>query len=128
MVWPTHKPPSGIPASGIPSKPSSAGEGWGGRPTGKPARPFQGGAIDRSPEAVAERVKLAVEREERIAQLTDNLGDLALNAEREETRVSATVAALNRLEGMPKQRNENLNAEVTFEKLVEASLKPKKTE
>lgn len=127
MVWPTHKPPSGIPASGIPSKPSSAGEGWGGRPTGKPARPFQGGAIDRSPEAVAERVKLAVEREERIAQLTDNLGDLALNAEREETRVSATVAALNRLEGMPKQKIEQNNRDLTLEEMVTRSLERKAT-
>lgn len=53
------------------------------------------------------------------------IGDLALNAEREETQLSAAVAYLNRSEGMPQATNKNFNAEVTFEQLVKQSLKPK---
>jgi hypothetical protein len=45
-------------------------------------------------------------REAREAALTAHLEYLALNAEREETQVSATVHALNRLIGMPIQRQD----------------------
>ena len=48
----------------------------------------------------------------RLQQLKDHLADLALNAEHEATQVSATVAWLNREEGMPAQTNKNLNVDV----------------
>jgi hypothetical protein len=70
------------------------------------------------PEKMAERKRFAAAKEARIAQLTENLGELALNAEREETRVSATIAALNRLEGMPRQRVENDNRDLTLEDML----------
>lgn len=75
---------------------------------------------------MAERKLLKAEREARIAQLTEHLGDLALNAEREETQVSATVAALNRLEGMPRQRNENENRDMTLEGLIKQAASNRK--
>lgn len=68
---------------------------------------------------------LATEREARLAQLKDHLADLGLNADRQETQVSAIVAYLNREEGLPVAMNKNLNAEMTFEELVNASLKPR---
>lgn len=132
-------PASGIPAKGA-GKVTKAGDGWGGPArgagTGGPARAFtkkDAAAFmftpekqpDMSPEAVKARREVKAEREDRIEQLTMHLADLGLNAEREETQVSATIAALNRLEGMPKQKNENLNVAATWEQLVEASLKPK---
>lgn len=43
-------------------------------------------------------------KEARAAELQAHLENLAFTAEREETRVTATVAALNRLEGLPVQK------------------------
>jgi hypothetical protein len=50
---------------------------------------------------------------------------LGLNADRQETQVSAIVAYLNREEGLPVATNKNLNAETSYEELVGQSLKPK---
>ncbi|MBS7811202.1 hypothetical protein [Roseococcus pinisoli] len=49
---------------------------------------------------------IAASREERVQALKDHLLNLAMGAEREETQLSATVALLNREEGMPVARNE----------------------
>lgn len=125
MAWgknhPNYKPASGIPAKGV-----GKGDGWGGPARGnagdRPATPTphtaEMRAILKDPIAMAERKILREAKADRIEQLIDHLCDLGLNAEREETQASATVAALNRLEGMPKQKNENVNVEVTFEDLV----------
>lgn len=108
-----------MPARGV-----GRGDGWGGPARGAhistPYGPFSADHQPPPPDPAerAERRRLAAEKQARIDQLIENLGDLALNAEREETRVSATVAALNRLDGLPVATNKNLNAEVTLEDLV----------
>lgn len=130
MAWPkTH--PNYSPPRGV-----GKGPGWGGpaRGSGGDGRLYgpltkdirdKAVAVRKDPIAMAERRKFKRSQEERIDQLIGNLGDLALNADRQETQVSATIAALNRLDGMPKQKTENLNIEMSFEEMVKASLKPK---
>jgi hypothetical protein len=54
--------------------------------------------------------RLKASDEERIAQLKEHLGNLALNAKAQETQVTATIALLNRIEGMPKQKIESTGA------------------
>jgi hypothetical protein len=126
MVWSTHKPSNG----------AGKGDGWGGPAKGAgsgPAKPFTAGNATRvafhtghgDPAKAKKRHALATEREARLAQLKDHLADLGLNADRQETQVSAIVAYLNREEGLPVAMNKNLNAAMTFEELVMASLKPK---
>jgi hypothetical protein len=133
---PRKKPHNG-PASGIPARSSNkndkTGMGWGGPASGIPAGgvrpPFAKGhkpaAGPKDPVKIAHRRLVKAAKAARIAQLTDNLCDLALNAEVESTRMAATVAALNRLEGMPATININKNVEMSFEDLVKESLKPK---
>ena len=58
-------------------------------------------------------------------RLTHYLEDLAYESQSEGTRLAATVAALNRLEGLPTATNLNKNVEMSFEDLVKQSLKPK---
>jgi len=48
-------------------------------------------------------------KEEKAVALKQNLLRLGLTAEREETQISAAVAWLNREEGMPVQKNVNMN-------------------
>jgi hypothetical protein len=126
MVWSTHKPSNG----------AGKGDGWGGPAKGAgsgPAKPFTSGNATRvafhaghgDPAKAKMKRTLATEREARLAQLKDHLADLGLNADRQETQVSAIVAYLNREEGLPVAMNKNLNAEMTFEELVNASLKPR---
>jgi hypothetical protein len=136
MAWGHNfKPPSGTPASGIPAKGAGKGDGWGGPARGaKAAKPRTAAeavmskkSINKDPIKKLERKQVAELEEERIKQLTDHLCDLGLNAEREETQVSATVGALNRLAGLPKAKTENVNIETSFEEMVKRSLEPKKT-
>jgi len=75
----------------------------------------------------AKRLRLAEEGAARERQIKDNLADLALNAENEQTKVSASVAWLNRELGLPAVTNKNLNAATSYEELVRQSLKPKPT-
>lgn len=121
MAWKhvQFKPPSGIPAKGAGWGGPSRGAGNGNaRNTLTPEQRAKWWQARSERKAMEERRKVESEREARIAQLTDHLCDLGLNADRQETQVSATVAALNRLDGMPRQKNENLNVELTFEELV----------
>ena len=133
MAW-THrfKAPSGIPAGHL-----SAGPGWGGAArgagSGGPARPFRRGNATRvpfhkglgDPAKVEQRRVRTAENEARIAQLTDFLEDLALNAEHEGTRLSATVAALNRLDGYPVAKTKGQNSGPSLEELIRATQIPK---
>jgi hypothetical protein len=80
------------------------GAGWGG-----PAKGASTSRIKAGPEGDAIRAMRwdpdkTVAREERIAALKAKLEDLAFNAEREETQLSAAVALLNREEGLPVAR------------------------
>lgn len=111
----------------------SAGDGWGGPAKGSrdlgPPRAFTKDdpnqvrytaekRPDMSEEAVQRRKVLADAEEERQKQMRDHIGDLALNAAREETQLSAAIAYLNRSEGLPVARSVNQNTEVPFEELV----------
>ena len=57
--------------------------------------------------------------------MLDLLCDLALNAERVETQVSACIAALNRLAGPPVVQTANQTASGSLEKLIHATQTPK---
>jgi hypothetical protein len=121
-----------------PAKGAGKGDGWGGPARGAgqggPARRFTARSATRhagagDPAKVAARAARSAAEQARVERLIAQIGDLALNAEREETRVSATVAALNRLEGMPRQRNEtaNFDAGPGLEELLLAAQNPPAT-
>ena len=100
MVWKNHKPPSGMPASGIPA----GGEGQG---TGKgDAKPF---SDTHQPSGEEKSAGHAVAREirERIAakrhELVDRLLTLSEHGETDAIKLQATNAALDRLVGKPAQ-------------------------
>lgn len=77
------------------------GDGWGGQANGaSKAPPFSSDDQHRGAHTAA-----AIDgKAARIERLLNNLERLALGAEREETQVTATVAALNRLDGLPVQK------------------------
>ena len=108
-----------------PPKGVGAGDGWGGPAKGEGVNP------KASPEAGAEalaqyrslteeqRERLAqiralreIEKEERLALMEDNILHIALTAEAENVRLSASTALANRLGGMPIQANK-VEAETT---------------
>lgn len=129
MAWAHRfKPPSGTPARGV-----GKGDGWGGPAQGAhpDGAPFTADSPTRhrgpgDPKKMAERAAFAAEKAARVEQLLQHLGNLALNAKREETQVSATVAALNRLDGLPPTSGKlDLNGKMTLEGLVAASLAKK---
>jgi hypothetical protein len=126
MAWAHNfKPPSGIPARGV-----GRGDGWGGPAKGAgyggPAQPFTADSPTRHTgarnpkKAEARRVRSA-EKATRIEQHTMHLCDLGLNAEREETQVSACIAALNRLEGKPVARSKTVATNRSLEELIQAT-------
>jgi hypothetical protein len=136
MAWAHNfKPPSGIPARGG----IGTGDGWGGAAKGAgrggPARPFQAGNVTRvsfhtgqgDPAKAEKRRALLAEQEARNQQMIDLLYELALNATREETQLSAAVAALDRLEGKPVRRSKNVNFDAgpSLEELILAAQAPK---
>ena len=108
------KAPSGWADRNVPNKPASGipagGEGWGGpakgdRPRG-PKTDFNGsgpGGIENVGFNARKRAEEAVRAEE----MKTILYTLASSAEREETKVRAAEAYLNRTEGMPVARQVN---------------------
>jgi hypothetical protein len=107
------------------------GPGWGGPASGIPARSsdpsdkraaFSPGnkaqKRETDPIKVAKKRRFKKDKAERIKQLTDHLSHLALNAETETLQVHATIAALNRLDGMPVAMQHNLNVETTLSEMV----------
>jgi hypothetical protein len=133
MAWPkTH--PNYRPASGIPARGVGKGDGWGGpaRGVGRggPAKPFTAHSPTRHPgarnpkKAEARRVRSA-EKAAWTEQWIQLLGDLALNAEREETQVSACIAVLNRLEGTPAARSKTVANNKSLVGLILATQAPK---
>jgi hypothetical protein len=126
MAWAHNfKPPSGIPARGV-----GRGDGWGGPAKGAgyggPAQPFTADSPTRHTgarnpkKAEARRVRSA----EKAAR-TEQWIDLALNAGREETRLAATIACLDRLEGRPVKKSANIKASASLEELIQATQAPK---
>ena len=89
------------------------GDGWGGPAKGagskSPAQPSfaQGNTLH----AANPRNGHPGTQTERAAELRDHLYHLALNAQREETQVTAARAYLDRVEGTPIQRVVNHNAD-----------------
>jgi hypothetical protein len=133
MAWPkTH--PNYRPAGGGPARGVGKGDGWGGPAigagTGGPARAFTAASATRhaghgDPKKMAARALRSAEKKARIEHLIDQLGDLALNAQREETQVSACIAVLNRLEGRPVKKSANIKASASLEELILATQAPK---
>jgi hypothetical protein len=133
------------PGSGkAPVNTPGKGEGWGGAAKGAgrggPAKAFTkdsptrvtvqavagqtgSGAQMGDPEKAARRRELAALEEVRQQQMRDVIGTLALNAEREETQLSAAVAYLNRSEGLPVATQKNENRDMTLEKMVAQAAK-----
>lgn len=87
---------------------SGRGDGWGGA-TRAPGEP-KGTRADKTLALFKPANQAAVNRRgsEAAQALKDHLFDLARNAERQETQVTAAVAWLNRHEGTPIARNINL--------------------
>lgn len=83
---------------------NGAGWGLGRRGAGAPRLAKAGDAFSDAVRALANDPVVRKTKEERAAALLDHLEGLAFGAERQETQVSATVAALNRLEGLPVQK------------------------
>jgi hypothetical protein len=119
----------------MPAKGAGKGDGWGGPPKGagrgpklgpKPANKAPNWTAQPprgSPEKIARRKKAKADKAARIEQFNNELADLALNAPRDETRLSALIAALNRLDGLPIATQRNLNTEVTLEQMVVSAAK-----
>jgi hypothetical protein len=97
------------------------GSGWGGPAKG--AHTHSPGSVQpgeiRNPQGrfamTAERQRERAEAKAKAKELKDHIYGLALTADREETQLAASIAWLNREEGMPVARNLNLNATVTSE-------------
>jgi len=68
------------------------------------------------------RKELREKGKARLDQIKDHLADLALNAVREETQISAAIAYLNREEGLPVARA--INTDVSLSELVRQSMMP----
>jgi hypothetical protein len=87
-------------AKGNPHARRGNGAGIGGQAKGKGHPPFADSQEAAAIQALhtPERAK---SKEERAAALLEHLERLAVTAERENDQIAATVAALNRLEGMP---------------------------
>lgn len=86
---------------GGPAKGAGKGDGWGGPAQGEGSKECVSAFQHMSNDEI-----IRANAEARRAMLKDNLLLLALRAERQETQVSATVAYLNRDEGMPTQKQE----------------------
>ncbi len=74
---------------------------------------------------MAERKRLAAEKEARIEQLIEKLGDIALNDENPMARISASVHALNRLDGKPVATRRKENRKKTVEEMILEAAKPR---
>ena len=134
------KPPNPPKSSSRPptwrsdDKNDKSGPGWGGPPSGIPARgqapAFAKGnkaaAGKRDPVKTARNRRRKQAKADRIARLTHYLEDLAYESQSEGTRLAATVAALNRLEGLPIATQKNLNVETTLADMVKEAAKLRK--
>jgi hypothetical protein len=94
------------------------GPGWGGPAKGA-GQQGVGNSGGRRPKEI--EALMRAEREERIAALTAHLTTLAFEAEQENIRFQATVAALNRLEGTPISRSMKVDGD-DLSKLSDAEL------
>lgn len=94
------KPAGGGTANGGGDKPG-AGDGWGGPPRGiQIARPLEGTIVERR----AINAQRKIDKEVASEEMRQIIYELAHSAERQETRLSAAQAMLNRFEGLPTAR------------------------
>lgn len=112
--------------------PGSQGKGWGGPAKGAgkgPAKPFTAESPTRQtiPGGKGDPVKMDARAEKRARdevraeELRDHLYTLATKAERQETQLSAAVAFLNRVEGMPVAKQQ-VEIKRPIEEMTEAEL------
>ena len=104
---PSGKQPEG---RGTGSKGEGKGTGWGG-----PAKGAGRGPETLIPAQPPEKVAASEGRKAREAKLAEEMRDivstLARTATREETKLTAAIAMLNRIEGAPVQRNINASVD-----------------
>lgn len=84
------------------------GDGWGGPARGASASRIRPGDPEGI-QAMSNDADVKAEAARRADELRDHLYHLALNAERQETQLAASVAFLNRAEGMPVARHLTAN-------------------
>lgn len=91
-----------------PSNGVGKGDGWGGPASNMPHFERSPANLTPGPPTLAERQAKAyrdMTAQQVIESRKEKLFNLSENAEREETQLSATIALLNRLEGMPVSRS-----------------------
>ncbi len=81
------------------------GEGWGGPARGASTKRIKAGDPDGI-QALSNDAAVKAHQVERAEALTDHLFALAMNADRQETQLAATIACLDRIEGKPVQRQD----------------------
>ena len=84
---------------------SAKGKGWGGPARGASTSRIRVGDPDGI-QALSNDPAVKARQAKRAAALTDHLFDLAMNADRQETQLSAAIACLDRTEGKPLQRQD----------------------
>ena len=82
------------------------GHGWGGPPKGASTTRIKLGDPEGI-QALSNDAEIKARAAARAETLLDHLFHLAMKGEREETQLAASVAYLNRVEGMPVARNLN---------------------
>ena len=90
------------PGRGGPAK----GHGWGGPPKGASTSRIKPGDPEGI-QALSNDAEIKACAAARAEALLDHLFHLAMKADRQETQLAASVAYLNRVEGMPVARNIN---------------------
>ena len=88
---------------------ASKGDGWGGPANGAGTQ-YVAGEVQPL-QGQGNTAAVVASREARIARVRDKIFDLAENAQREETQLSAAIAYLNQELGMPIQRSINANVD-----------------
>ncbi len=84
------------------------GHGWGGPPKGASNTRIKPGDPEGI-QALSNDAEIKARAAARTEALLDHLFHLSLKAQREETQLAASVAYLNRVEGMPVARTLNTN-------------------
>ena len=80
------------------------------------------------PALAEERKRLAASKEEQLEQMRQVWGDVALNSPNDMAKITAAEKLYDRLDGKPRQVNENLNVQTTYEQMVKDALTRKTIE
>ena len=106
---PNNRAPTKFGSKGVgvggPAKGAGAGDGWGGSARGDAAIAGPEALIPGQPEEKRLRSTMRERKAAEVAEeMKDILYDLAYNAERQETQLSAAGKLLDRIEGLSVQR------------------------